>query len=70
VRTHQTATSAGEASAVVADTLESTGRYLQEEGLKGMAEELTILIRRNPVPALLAAFGAGFLIARATTPRS
>jgi hypothetical protein len=60
----------GEASSAVADTLESTGRYLQEEGLKGIAEELTILIRRNPVPALLAAFGAGFLIARATTSRS
>jgi hypothetical protein len=60
----------GEASAAVANTLESTGRYLQEEGLKGMANEVTNLIRRNPVPALLVAFGIGFLIARATTSRS
>jgi hypothetical protein len=60
----------GEASSAVANTLESTGRYLQEEGLKGMAEEVTNLVRRNPVPALLVAFGAGFLIARATTSRS
>jgi hypothetical protein len=61
---------AGDASSAVAKTLESTGRYLQEEGLQGMAEEVTNLIRRNPVPALLIAFGAGFLIARATTARS
>lgn len=60
----------GEASSAVANTLGSTGRYLQEEGLKGMAEEVTNLIRRNPVPAILVAFGAGFLIARATTSRS
>jgi hypothetical protein len=60
----------GEASAAVAKTLESTGRYLQEEGLKGMTDEVTDLIRRNPIPALLVAFGAGFLIARATTSRS
>jgi hypothetical protein len=60
----------GEASSAVANTLESTGRYLQEEGLKGMTDEVTNLIRRNPIPALLVAFGAGFLIARATTSRS
>ena len=60
----------GEASSAVANTLESTGRYLQEEGLKGMTEEVTGLIRRNPIPALLVAFGAGFLIARATISRS
>ena len=60
----------GEASSAVANTLESTGRYLQEEGLKGMSDEVTELIRRNPIPALLVAFGAGFLIARATTSRS
>jgi len=60
----------GEASAAVANTLESTGRYLKEEGLKGMSEEVTELVRRNPIPALLVAFGAGFLIARATLSRS
>jgi hypothetical protein len=60
----------GEASSAVAQTLESTGRYLQEEGLKGMSDEVTDLVRRNPIPALLVAFGAGFLIARATTSRS
>jgi hypothetical protein len=60
----------GEASSAVADTLESTGRYLQEEGLKGITEDVANLIRRNPIPALLAGVGVGFLIARATTRRS
>lgn len=60
----------GEASSAVANSLESTGRYLQEEGLKGIAEDMTNMIRRNPIPALLVGVGIGFLIARATTPRS
>jgi hypothetical protein len=56
----------GSAGAAVADTLESGGRYLEESGLSGMGEDLTGMIRRNPVPALLIGIGLGFLIARAT----
>jgi len=54
------------ASTNVAESLESGGRYLQEEGLRGIGEDLTNLVRRNPVPALLLALGAGYLFARAT----
>src|SRR6185295_615756 len=50
-------------SSVVANSLESTGRYLQEEGLKGIADDMTNMIRRNPIPALLVGVGVGFLIA-------
>jgi hypothetical protein len=57
----------GSAGSAAADTLESGGRYLQEQGLTGMAEDLTNLIRRNPITALLIGIGVGFLIARATT---
>jgi hypothetical protein len=56
----------GRASSAVADTLESGGRHLQQEGLGGIAEDLTNLIRRNPIPALLVGIGIGFLIARST----
>ena len=35
-----------------------------------MAEDLTDLIRRNPIPALLVGVGLGFLLARATTRNS
>jgi hypothetical protein len=56
----------GSASSAVASTLESGGRYLQEHGLSGIGDDLTHMIRRNPVPSLLIAVGVGFLIARAT----
>jgi hypothetical protein len=60
----------GSATSAVADTLERGGRYLQEEGLRGIGEDLTGLIRRNPIPALLVGIGVGFLLARATSSRS
>jgi hypothetical protein len=60
----------GEASAAVADTLESSGRYIQEEGVKGMAGDLTNMIRKNPLPAVLIGVGIGFLLARVTSTRS
>ena len=55
----------GTASGAVADSLDSAGRYLQEEGLVGMAEDLTELIRRNPIPAMFVGIGIGFMLARA-----
>ncbi|OAI50619.1 hypothetical protein AYO44_17630 [Planctomycetaceae bacterium SCGC AG-212-F19] len=54
------------ASAKVAESLESSGRYLQEEKMHGMAEDVTTLIRRNPIPAVLIGIGIGFLLARST----
>jgi ElaB/YqjD/DUF883 family membrane-anchored ribosome-binding protein len=54
----------GKATEGVACGLESGGRYLEEHGLSGMADDLTNLIRRNPVPALLIGVGIGFLLAR------
>ncbi len=49
----------------VAGTIESGGRYLEEHSLSDMGRDVTELIRRNPIPALLIALGLGFLIARA-----
>jgi len=57
----------GAATSSVANSLEAGGHYLREEGLKGMADDVTNLIRRNPIPALLIGITAGFLLARATT---
>ena len=56
----------GAAGSAVADTLESGGRYLQHQGLSGIGDDLTNMIRRNPVPAVLLGIGVGYLIARAT----
>src|SRR5437763_1675969 len=49
----------GSATSAVADTLESTGEYLESHGLSGMANDLTDLIRKNPIPALLIGIGVG-----------
>jgi hypothetical protein len=57
----------GAASSTLAGGLENTGRYLQEEGLQGIAEDMTNLIRRNPLPAMLLGIGLGFILARATS---
>jgi hypothetical protein len=56
----------GAATSKVASGLENTGRYLQTEGLSGMGQDVTNLIRRNPVPAVLIGIGLGFILARAT----
>jgi hypothetical protein len=55
------------ASCAVADSLESAGRYIEEEGLSGITEDVTNMIRRNPLPAQLIGVGVGFLLARAMT---
>jgi len=57
----------GSAGKTMASTLEEGGRYIQEEGLSGMADDLTSLIKKNPIPALLVGVGIGFLLARLTS---
>jgi len=54
----------GTASQAVANTLKSGGKYLEQEGLSGMMDDATELIRRNPIPAVLIGIGIGFLIGR------
>jgi len=60
----------GSATEGVAKGLERGGQYLQEEGLTGMAGDLTEMIKRNPIPALLFGIGLGFVLARLTSSRS
>jgi methyl-accepting chemotaxis protein len=55
------------ATQTVASTLEQGGRYVQQEGLGGLADDLTTLIRNNPIPSLLVGVGIGFLLARITS---
>src|SRR5262249_20461890 len=57
----------GGVASSVAGSLESGGRYLQQEGLQGMADDLPNFIRRNPIPALLVGVGLGFMLARLTS---
>src|SRR5690349_21235051 len=43
------------ASRQLASTLDSSGRYLEEHGVTGLADEVTEIIRRNPIPAIFVA---------------
>jgi hypothetical protein len=60
----------GTAASTVADSLERSGKYLEEEGVSGLANDLTDMIKRNPIPALCFAVAVGVLIAWATRSRS
>jgi ElaB/YqjD/DUF883 family membrane-anchored ribosome-binding protein len=57
----------GRATSGVADTLDRTGRYLEDTGFSGMMEDVTSLVRNHPLPAVLVGIGLGFLLARLTT---
>jgi len=54
----------GSATKAVGDTIQEGGRYLEEEGLSGMMDDVTELVRRNPIPAVFLGIGLGFLIGR------
>lgn len=56
----------GTATGAVANTLDSTGEYLETHGLSGIGEDMTAMVRRNPIPCLFAAAAVGFLLARAS----
>ena len=58
----------GAADAAVANTLESCGAEM-EQGVSGMAQDLTNTIRKHPIPAVLIGIGVGFLLARTLTTK-
>jgi ElaB/YqjD/DUF883 family membrane-anchored ribosome-binding protein len=57
----------GRATSTVADTLDRTGHYLEDQGFSGMADDLTQLVRQHPLPAVLIGIGLGFMLARLTS---
>ena len=54
----------GSATRTVADTLDQAGHYIEDKNLSGMMDDVTGLIKRNPLPAVLIGIGIGFLIGR------
>jgi len=56
----------GEATTTIAKGLESGGKYLQKEGVSGMADDVSEMIKRNPIPAVLVGVGIGFMLAQLT----
>ncbi len=57
---------ASEAATVAAARLKSASCYLQEKKLKGVANDVTLLVRNYPIPSMLIGLGLGFLLARST----
>lgn len=53
----------------VADRLEAGGRYLQEHQVEDLAEEVTGVIRRNPMQSLWIGVAAGLLLGAAFARR-
>ena len=54
------------AATTVAGGLESASTYLKEKDYENLATDLTALVRRYPVQALLVGVGLGYLLARST----
>jgi uncharacterized protein YjbJ (UPF0337 family) len=56
----------GTAATAVAEKLDVAGSYLQEKDLNHVLGDVSSMIRRYPVPALLIGLGIGYLLARST----
>jgi type II secretory pathway component PulF len=56
----------GSAATTVANKLDAAGAYLQEKKVDHMVGDLTSMIRRYPIPALLIGLGIGYLLAGRT----
>jgi len=54
----------GSAASAVAGSLESGGRYLKEHSPADMWNDVTDLVRKNPMTCLMIGLGIGFLLAR------
>ena len=59
----------GTAAGAVADRLQQGGRYLQEHDFGDMADDMSNVVRRYPLPSLCIGFGLGFLLGMALTRR-
>jgi ElaB/YqjD/DUF883 family membrane-anchored ribosome-binding protein len=61
---------ADSATSSIGNAMENTGLYLKDDGLHHITKDVTELIRRNPMPAMLIGVGLGFLVALAANRRS
>jgi ElaB/YqjD/DUF883 family membrane-anchored ribosome-binding protein len=60
----------GNAGRSVASALDSAGHYVEDKNLSGMMEDVTALVKRNPIPALMIGLGIGFLLGRVLSSSS
>lgn len=55
---------AGHASQAIAETMQQSGKYIEDAKLSGMAKDLTEVIRTHPIPTMLICLGLGFCLGR------
>jgi len=56
----------GRASQAVASSLRDGGEYLEDTTMSGLAQSVTDMIKKNPVPAVLIGLGLGMMLGRIT----
>jgi hypothetical protein len=66
---HQQADKVAGVAHATADNLRATADYVRRNDVTGMATDVRDLVRRYPVPAILAAVAVGFLAARVLRTR-
>jgi ElaB/YqjD/DUF883 family membrane-anchored ribosome-binding protein len=54
----------GEVVNAVSDKVRSSAQYLEESSVQEVVEDVTVLIKRYPIHAVLIGAGIGFLLAR------
>lgn len=59
--------SGGAAFNKLADTIKTSGQYLEQHGMSDISDDIASLIRKNPGSAIVVAMGLGFILARATS---
>jgi len=66
IREHAPSGTMGSMANRVADNLEHGGQFLRQEGLQGLGDEMSSMIKRNPIPSVFLGIALGYLLARAT----
>lgn len=63
----ETGKEVGEVVSAVSDKVRSSAQYIEESSVQDVVEDVTVLIKRYPIHAILIGAGIGFLLARGRT---
>ena len=54
----------------VAQTFSNTAGYLDREGFEGITNDLSTMIKKNPLPSFIVGIGLGFLLSRVSSSKA
>ncbi|MBS0154421.1 MAG: hypothetical protein JSS38_07495 [Nitrospira sp.] len=66
-RLRETGKEVGEVVNAVSEKVRSSAQYLEDSSVQDVVEDVTVLIKRYPIHAILIGAGIGFLLARGRT---